>query len=157
MSDSTAQDNENEVLDVEDLEDPNSDGQYPNGWEDDDVFAYDYSAYIAKHHLGSVKELEQMLRFKGHDFRKKLQADLKAHPENWKTLKRPASLHSASLCLAEMLVGIPHPDRDQFHEIRYGHVYMNLVAMEKYLFPTRISCASCTRTQSRTSPEVLNL
>jgi hypothetical protein len=77
-----------------------------------------------------------MLRHKGLELRKKLQADLKEHSENWKALKRPASLHSASLILAEMLVGIPHADRDQFHEIGDGHVYMPLAIMEKYLYPT---------------------
>jgi hypothetical protein len=77
-----------------------------------------------------------MLKVKGHDFRKKLQADLKEHPENWKALKRPASLHSASFILAEMLIGIPHADRDQFHEIGDGHMYMPLAVMKKYLFPT---------------------
>ncbi len=73
-----------------------------------------------------------MLRLKSHDFRKKLQADLNEHPENREALKRPALLLSASLSLAEMLTGIPHPaDRDQFHEIGHGHVYMTLAAMEK--------------------------
>jgi hypothetical protein len=35
-----------------------------------------------------------------------------------------------------MLVGIPHANRDQFHEIGDGHVYMPLAIMEKYLYPT---------------------
>ncbi len=35
-----------------------------------------------------------------------------------------------------MLIGIPHADRDQFHEIGDGHVYMPMAIMEKYLFPT---------------------
>ncbi len=35
-----------------------------------------------------------------------------------------------------MLIDIPHADRDQFHEIGDGHVYMPLAIMEKYLFPT---------------------
>jgi hypothetical protein len=94
MSDATAQDNASKAIDVDDeLDDPNFDGKYPNEWEED-AFA---SEHIVKHPLGSAKELEQMLRVKGHEFQKKLQADLKEHPENWKALKRPASLHSASL------------------------------------------------------------
>jgi hypothetical protein len=89
MSDSTVQHNANKAIDVEDLElkDPNFDGEFLNGWEDDDAFAYDYSEHIAKHSLGSAKELEQVLRVKGHEFRKKLQADLKEHPKNCKALK----------------------------------------------------------------------
>ncbi len=62
MSDSNVQNNEKRVQDVCDLEDPNVDGKYPNGWEDEDEFAYDYGAFLAKHPLGSVKELEQNLR-----------------------------------------------------------------------------------------------
>ena len=97
MSDVTAQDNASKAIDVDELDDPNFDGKYPNEWEEDDAFAYDYGEHIIKYPLGSAKELEQMLRVKGHEFRKKLQADLKEHPGNWKALKRPASLHSASL------------------------------------------------------------
>jgi hypothetical protein len=78
-----------------------------------------------------------MLRHKGLELRKKLQADIKENPENWNALKRPASMHSASLILAEMLLGIPQRDRDQFHEIGDSHVYnMPLAIMEKYLYPT---------------------
>ncbi len=61
---------------------------------------------------------------------------LNLYDQNLFCLKRPASLHSASLILAEMLIGIPHADRDQFHEIGDGQVYMPLAIMEKYLYPT---------------------
>jgi hypothetical protein len=108
MSDSTAQNNEKKAIDVDDLENPNFDGEHPNECENDDTFAYDCGAHIIKHPLGLVKELEQMLRFKDLDVRKKLQADLKEHPENWEALKRPASLHSAPLSLAEMLMADGH-------------------------------------------------
>jgi hypothetical protein len=136
MSDSTSQGKPNKPIDVEDLEDPNFDGTLPNGWEEEDVFAYDYGEFINKHPPGSAKELEQMLRHKGLELRKKLQADIKENPENWDALKRPASLHSASLILAEMLLGIPQHDRD-LHEIGDSHnVYMPLAIMEKYLYLT---------------------
>jgi hypothetical protein len=125
MSDQTSQEKLNKPIDVDDLEDPNFDGTLPNGWEEEDVFAYDYGEFTNKHPLGSAKELEQMLRHKGLEPRKKLQADIKENPENWNALKRPASLHSASLILAEMLLGIPQHDRDQFHEIGDGHVYIH--------------------------------
>ena len=98
-------------------------------WEEEDVFAYDYGEFINKHPLGSAKELEQMLRHKGLELRKKLQADIKENPDNWDALNRPASLHSASLILAEMLLGIPQHDRDQFHDIGDSHVYMPLAIM----------------------------
>jgi hypothetical protein len=76
MPDSTTQDKPNKTIDFEDLDDPNFDGQYPNGWEDEDAFAYDYGEFIVKHPLGSAKELEQMQRHKGLELRKKLQADI---------------------------------------------------------------------------------
>ena len=136
MSDTTPQGNSSKPIDVEELENPNFDGALGDGWEDEDPHAYDYGEFAVKHPLGSVKELEQTLRHKGLELRKKLQADIKENPENWNALKRPASLHSASLMLAEMLFGIPRPDRDQFHEIGDGHVYMPLAIMEKYLYPT---------------------
>jgi hypothetical protein len=156
MSDSTAQDNANKPLDyVDDLEDPNFDNKYLNGWEDDDAFAYDYSEHIVKHSLGSAKELEQMLRHKGLELRKKLQADLKEHPENWKALKRPASsLHSASLILPEMLIGIPHPDRDQFHELEMVMCTCLWRSWRNTSIQHCILCATCTRIQPRTFPEV---
>ncbi len=134
--DSTSQEKTNKPIDVDDLEDSNFDGTLPNGCEEEDVFAYDYGEFINKHPLGSAKELEQMLRHKGLELQKKLQADIKENPENWEALKRPASLHSASLILAEMLLGIPQHERDQFHEIGDGHVYMPLAIVEKYLYPT---------------------
>jgi hypothetical protein len=136
MSDSIAYDNASKPIDVDDLDDPNFDGKYPNGWEGEDAFAYDYGEFIVKYPFGSAKELEQMLRHKGLELQKKLQADLKEHPENCNALKRPASLNSASLILTEMLIGSPHADRDQFHEIGDGHVHMPLAIMEKYLYPT---------------------
>jgi hypothetical protein len=130
------QEKPNKPIDVDDLEDPNFDGKFPNGWEEENAFAYAYGEFIPKHPLGSAKELEQILRHKGLELRKKLQADIKEHHENWDALKRPASLHSVSLILAEMLLGIPHPDRDRFHEIGDGHVYMPLAIMTKCLYPT---------------------
>jgi hypothetical protein len=62
MSDLNAQQNEKQVLGEVELEDPNIDGQFSNGWEEEDHFAYDYSAHLVKHPLRSVKELEQNLR-----------------------------------------------------------------------------------------------
>jgi hypothetical protein len=41
MLDLATRDNASETIDVDDeLDDPNFDGKYPNGWEDDDAFAY---------------------------------------------------------------------------------------------------------------------
>jgi hypothetical protein len=40
------------------------------------------------------------------------------------------------MTLDEMLVYIPSAEREQFHEIGDGYVYMPLYTMEKYLFPT---------------------
>jgi hypothetical protein len=77
MSDSITQDNASKPIDVDDLDDPNFDGKYHNGWEDEDAFAYDYGEFIVKYPLGSAKQLQQMLRHKGLELRKKLQADLK--------------------------------------------------------------------------------
>jgi hypothetical protein len=127
MSDTTPQGNPAKPIDADDLDDPNFDGALGNGWEEEDPFAYDYGEFINKHPLGSVKELEQMLRHKGLELRKKLQADIKENPENWNALKRPASMQ---------LLGISQHDRDQFHEIGDSHVYMPLAIMEKYLYPT---------------------
>jgi hypothetical protein len=58
MSDVTAQDNASKAIDVDELDDPNFDGKYPNEWEEDDAFAYDYGEHIIKYPLGSAKELE---------------------------------------------------------------------------------------------------
>jgi hypothetical protein len=131
MSNSNPQGNPTKPIDVDDLDDPNFDGTLPNGWEGEDAFAYDYGEFVNKHPLGSTKELEQTLRHKGLELRKKLQADIKENPKNWNALKTPASMHSASLILAEMLLGIPQHDCDQFHEIGDSHVYMPLAIMEK--------------------------
>ena len=131
MSDTTPQGNPAKPIDVDSLEDPNFDGALDNGWGEEDPFAYDYGEFVNKHPLGSAKELEQMLRHKGLELRKKLQADIKENPESWDALKRPASLHSASLILAEMLLGIPSPDRDQFAII---------VGKRIFVFPSIAEC-----------------
>ena len=68
--------------------------------------------------------------------RKDLNQSLSQNPEAWKALNRPAPLHSASLTLVEMLRDIPQNDREQFHELGEGFVYMPLNIMEKYLYPT---------------------
>jgi hypothetical protein len=61
---------------------------------------------------------------------------LTQNPVAWKALNRPAPLHSASLTLAEMLRDIPQNDREQFHELGEGFVYMPINMMENFLYPT---------------------
>jgi hypothetical protein len=100
MSDTTSQEKTNKPIDVDDFEDPNFDGTLPNGWEEEDVFAYDYGEFINKHPLGSAKELEQMLRHKGLELRKKLQADIKENPEN--KLGRPKETIIPTLRLVDL-------------------------------------------------------
>ncbi len=103
-------------------------------WEREDP--YDYMPYLVSHPKGSAKEIEAALRMRDLRLRKDLNQSLSQNPAAWKALSRPASLHSASLSLAEMLRDIPQNDREQFHELGEGFVYMPLNIMEKYLYPT---------------------
>ena len=104
------------------------------GWEEENP--YDYMPYQVNHPKGTAKEIEAALRMRGLTLRKQLNHSLIHDPTAWTALNRPASLHSASLTLAEMLRDIPQNDREQFHELGEGFVYMPLNIMEKYLYPT---------------------
>jgi hypothetical protein len=97
---------------------------------------YDYMPYLVSHPKGSAKEIEAALQMRGLRLRKDLNQSLTQNSAAWKALNRPAPLHSASLSLAEMLRDIPQNDREQFHELGEGFVYMPLNMMEKYLYPT---------------------
>jgi hypothetical protein len=110
------------------LDDPYED------WERENP--YDYMPYLVTHPKGSAKEIEAALRMRGLRLRKDLNQSLIKNPDAWKALNRPASLHSASLTLAEMLRDISQNDREQFYELGEGYVYMPLNIMEKYLCPT---------------------
>ena len=104
------------------------------GWAEENP--YDYMPYQVNHPKGTAKEIEAALRMRGLTLRKQLNHSLIHDPTAWTALNRPASLHSASLTLAEMLRDIPQNDREQFHELGEGFVYMPLNIMEKYLYPT---------------------
>ena len=104
------------------------------GWEEENP--YDYMPYRVTYPKGSAKEIEAALRMRGLTLRKQLNQSLIQNPEAWKALNRLASLQNASLTLAEMLRDIPQNDREQFHELGEGFVYMPLNIMEKYLYPT---------------------
>ena len=97
---------------------------------------YDYMPYLVSYPKGSAKEIEAALRMRGLQLRKDLNQSLKENPAAWKALNRPAPLYAASRSLAEMLWDIPQNDREQFHELGEGFVYMPLNIMEKYLYPT---------------------
>jgi hypothetical protein len=46
-------------------------------------------------------------------------------------------MHNTHKTLAEILVSVPHADREQFNDLGDGNVHiMSLAAMEKYLYPT---------------------
>ena len=83
------------------------------GWGEENP--YDYMPYQVNHPKGSAKEIEAALRMRGLRLRKDLNQSLIQNPAAWKALNRSASLHSASLTLAEMLRDIPQNDREQFH------------------------------------------
>ena len=106
------------------------------GWEEENPYDYEYMPYQVTYPKGSAKEIEVALRMRGLTLRKQLNHSLIHDPTAWTALNRPASLHSASLTLAEMLRDIPQNDREQFHELGEGFVYMPLNIMEKYLYPT---------------------
>ena len=97
---------------------------------------YDYMPYLVSHPKGSAKEIEAALRMRGLQLRKDLNQSLKENPAAWKALNRPTPLFAASRSLTEMLWDIPQNDREQFHELGEGFVYMPLNIMEKYLYPT---------------------
>jgi len=99
----------------------------------DSVF---YAPYVPKPPRGSVEDIQHKLRISGTRLRKSLNRSLTQDPQAWTALRRPASLHSAQRTLAEMLVSVPPADREHFHELGDGHVYMPLHTMEKYLYPT---------------------
>jgi hypothetical protein len=80
-----------------------------------------------------VEDLTQKLRIGGLTCRNLLNRSLKEHPENWKALRRPASMHASQLSLAQMLTCVPQVDRDQFQESGDGNVNIPLYIMEKYM------------------------
>ena len=75
------------------------------GWEEENP--YDYMPYQVNHPKGTAKEIEAALRMRGLTLRKQLNHSLIHDPTAWTALNRPASLHSASLTLVEMLRDIP--------------------------------------------------
>jgi hypothetical protein len=70
----------------------------------------------------AVEDLTQKLRIEGMARRQQFNLSLKESPGHWKSLRRPASMHSNNLSLAEMLTCVPPVDRDQFQESGDGHV-----------------------------------
>ena len=84
----------------------------------------------------AVEDLTQKLRVGGLTRRNLLNRSLKEHPENWKALRRPASMHGSQLSLAQMLTCVPPVDRDQFQESGDGNVNIPLYIMEKYMLPS---------------------
>jgi hypothetical protein len=64
----------------------------------------------------AVEDLTHKLRIGGLARRNLLNRSLKEHPDKWKALRRPASMHASQLSLAQMLTCVPQVDRDQFQE-----------------------------------------
>ncbi len=128
-----AADAERRAKTAKELEDLGLEDPY-DGWAEENP--YDYMPYQVTYPKGSAKEIEAALRMRGLTLRKQLNQSLIQDPTAWKALNRPASLHSASLTLAEMLRDIPQNDREQFHELGEGFVYMPVSIMERYLYPT---------------------
>ena len=64
----------------------------------------------------AIEDLTQKLRIGGLTRRNLSNRSLKEFPKNWKALRRPASMHTSQLSLAEMLTCVPSVYRDQFQE-----------------------------------------
>jgi hypothetical protein len=84
----------------------------------------------------AIEDLTHKLRVAGLTRRNLLNRALKEHPEQWKALRRPASMHASQLSLAQMLTCVPSVDRDQFQESGDGNVNIPLYMLEKYMLPS---------------------
>jgi hypothetical protein len=78
-----------------------------------------------------VEDLTQKLRQGGLARRIRLNRSLKEHPECWKALRRPASMHASQLSLAQMLTCVPQVDREriwgwkrQHSSLHHGKVHV---------------------------------
>jgi hypothetical protein len=84
----------------------------------------------------AVEDLRQKLRIQGMGRRHLFNRSLKEHPETWRCLRRPASMHASQLSLADMLTCVPSVDREQFQESGEGNANIPLYIMEKYMLPS---------------------
>jgi hypothetical protein len=113
----------------------------PSQNNEEDPYSYDPLDLTQLHQTeGEVKiaieDLTHKLRVGGLTCRNLLNRSLKKFPETWKALRRPASMHTSQLSLAEMLTCVSQVDQDQFQESGDGNVNIPLYIMEKHMLPS---------------------
>ncbi len=101
----------------------------------------------------AVENLTQKLRIQGMARRQQFNLSLKEFPDQWKSLRRPASMHSNQLSLAEMLTCVPPVDRDKFQESGDGHVNVPLLSWKTICCLRFVFEAICTTKPLKPSQE----
>jgi hypothetical protein len=75
--------------------------------------AFDYVHPVYDTSPGTIEDIQAKLCIRSMKLRRDLNVSLKEGRDNWETLRRPTSMHSANMTLDEMSIYIPAEDREQ--------------------------------------------